>query len=322
MFKSTPEPFKPPMIESTPTRCGHTLAAAFTLVELLVVIGIIAVLIAVLLPALGRAREGANQVKCMASMRTLGQALFMYAGQSKGSLPIGLVFDNDTIDGGAVYDGETLDWTTLLMAVMSKQAGIGYSSQDPETAANSGVRSMFLCPSVYIPSSVPHIGITHYSAHPRLMPNMAGKDWYRGGGNRYLTPYKLSKIKAPAEIAAVFEGVVNYTTGVAGGYMAHATCNLLDKSRIEIRPWLTTEYALSTTPYEPGQPIDLTVAGSWTAAADLNKDSFNNRGNIRFRHMRDTKTNVLMLDGHVQSFTFDKSKGTTDLLRKNVCVSP
>jgi prepilin-type processing-associated H-X9-DG protein len=68
----------------------------FTLVELLVVIGIIALLVGILLPALNKARETANSIKCAANLRAIGQGFSQYLAENKQTFPLAYVYEIGT----------------------------------------------------------------------------------------------------------------------------------------------------------------------------------------------------------------------------------
>ena len=71
------------------TRAGaRSGRQGFTLVELLVVIGIIALLISILMPALGKARAAANKTRCLSNLHQIGIFLQQYQTQYKGVVPI------------------------------------------------------------------------------------------------------------------------------------------------------------------------------------------------------------------------------------------
>ncbi|HEX8911237.1 MAG TPA: type II secretion system protein [Humisphaera sp.] len=95
-------------MKRTPSHPGRS---AFTLVELLVVIGIIALLMSILLPTLARVKEQANGIKCMANARELTKAWLMYADNHKGVVARSMTGPNEWVDNGdteAAVTGGTL----------------------------------------------------------------------------------------------------------------------------------------------------------------------------------------------------------------------
>jgi prepilin-type N-terminal cleavage/methylation domain-containing protein/prepilin-type processing-associated H-X9-DG protein len=83
---------------------SHT-KRGFTLVELLVVIGIIVILIGILLPVLGRAREAANTIKCASNLRTIGQGMELYLVGNKLTYPTAYIYTPPPSSSGNSYSG-------------------------------------------------------------------------------------------------------------------------------------------------------------------------------------------------------------------------
>lgn len=88
---------------------GRPLRAGFTLVELLVVIGIIALLISILLPVVNKARQSGQAVKCLSNLRQINLAMSMFAQANRGSLP--------QIGTGAISGTEPFDINGVTTSV-------------------------------------------------------------------------------------------------------------------------------------------------------------------------------------------------------------
>ena len=128
---------------------------SFTLIELLVVIAIIAILAAMLLPALNRARETARKISCLSQLKTMASATLMYADGNREHIPPGHRYNS--------WKGADFWWSILIMTVNPKAGAKGYNG------VMTGYYKIFVCPTEKIPTGAsPNFQYSHYSVNTKF----------------------------------------------------------------------------------------------------------------------------------------------------------
>lgn len=128
-------------------------ANAFTLIELLVVVAVIGVLVAILVPSLGKARESARKAYCQANLRQWGIGYSLYADSFNDMLPFTGHSDGNAPSNYLAYWDDPSYWANGVLTMLNSAGKTYYDLQNDAIAGRAplptiGAKSLFVCPSV------------------------------------------------------------------------------------------------------------------------------------------------------------------------------
>lgn len=262
---------------------------AFTLVELLVVIGIIALLISILLPSLQKARDSAVTVQCLSNLRQVGMGLTQYSLAHKGAMPPCEIYGYH--NGLATGTDNGRFWFNIL------------GDNDYVAVNDSSTGNVMMCPGAIDQEAAWNTASPWWTA-PESMRDGKG-EWYMrtesatrspsGGTQYHRTNYAIN---------AIWSGIAYWDTTTAPnpqklatahwvpsymGYGKGAAQGDIDNSG--------RGYPMNTTKVKDNTRMVIAFDGRWLLAFNPRQINLRHGG----RQGRRTMTNMLFLDGHAET---------------------
>jgi len=294
----------------------------FTLVELLVVIGIIAVLIGILLPVIGRARRQANTTACMATLRSLGQTLYIYASENKGSLPYGYYRSDAITNSTENQVGEDPDtsvyvWWSVLRGYMRRRGNMDNSMNNNDGSTSTRLMKAFACPEGHDPEAGCDFGANMVAMPDQIWESTALN---RSSNNPVIRPAKLNGLYA--DNILLFDAAELYDTDPAFSRQYVVGYNL-DNSSFGDPKRARQRYRDLAGVFAGTASLrdDLPIYPGTNKDCQSNNRSDTQKGNVRWRHGNQDQANFLFQDGTVRTMGITKgAPGTVnsrgDVLRK------